>query len=106
MTPDGYNRIKNALVDADINATVSPQPQFGEDIRFFDIKTRSDVPFAEVMNALGKAGLLLDECSDDYNVPPPAIYLVSNELRDPISAPQTSWRPDRYSTFEDYRAQR
>jgi hypothetical protein len=100
MTPEGYNQIKSALAEAEITAhQITPVPQTGEDVRFLDIRTQGSLRLSEVMNALGRAGLLLDEGSDDYQHQKPALALVNSEL---ISlSPAT-----RYNTFEDFRAQR
>lgn len=108
MTPDGYKYIEAALHQASIAAEITPVPQVGEDIRFLDIRTGSGENFSNVMNALGKAGLLLDEASDDYQEPRPALSLVQSELRTAYFAFNTPpFTPtSRFCTFEDYRAQR
>ncbi|MBP7767206.1 hypothetical protein KA068_01665 [Candidatus Saccharibacteria bacterium] len=58
MNLDGFKSIIKAFGEAEIEATVAPKPLKNEEIRFVTIQSGSDVPPANVLNALSKAGLM------------------------------------------------
>lgn len=57
MDAEGFEAITQAFVSADVKATVTPKPAEGEDVRFITVETNENVQPAQVLNALGNAGL-------------------------------------------------
>ncbi len=64
MTPAGHQNIIEALQVANVLAEVTPAPQESQDLEFVTIRTNQDPTVADVMNALGEAGLLALEIDD------------------------------------------
>jgi hypothetical protein len=58
MNLEGFNTIQNALTDAEVDATVTPHPVQGEDVRFVTIETFVEVQPQQVLNALAVGSLL------------------------------------------------
>lgn len=66
MTPEGYEKINATLLNEGLDATVTPRPEEGEDIRYIGIRLRqSYLSSLRVLNVLEKAGLMYREDSRD-----------------------------------------
>lgn len=74
MDSKGFEAINQALTAANIDATVTPQPQEGEDVRFVTIETNTEVQPALVLNGLRNARLMY------YDGPQDAVMRYTPEL--------------------------
>ncbi len=74
MDRKGFEAINAALASANVDATVSPEPQEGEDARFVTVETDTNIQPERVLNALGNAGLTY------YDGPQDAVMRYTPEL--------------------------
>jgi hypothetical protein len=74
MDLKGFEAINQALASADVEATVTPEPADGEDVRFVTVETATDVQPARVLNALRNANLMY------YDGPKDAVMTYDPEL--------------------------
>lgn len=58
MDLQGYRAISEALHEANIDATVAPKPQDGQNVEYVTVSTEENVAPADVLNALCKVGLM------------------------------------------------
>lgn len=60
MDLKGFEAINGALQANNLEAIVTPEPAEGEHVQFVTIETDPNVAPAEVLNALGKVGLVAE----------------------------------------------
>ena len=58
MDLKGFESINRAFAAADVEATVTPMPAEGEDVRFVTVETDDTVQPSRVLNALQNANLM------------------------------------------------
>ena len=99
MDLQGFEAIRTALDEADIAATVGPAPEGDENLPSVTVEVDRAVLPAEVVNTLGKAGLLHGDenhrrASNRGVSPEPALRPVlqgDTEHRTRITFEDTSW---------------
>lgn len=91
MDLKGFEAINNALAAAEVDATVTPRPAEGQNVRFVTIETDANVQPAKVLNALALKWMV------EYDGMQDAVYRDVPELR-PVGVQPGSL------TFEDRHA--
>lgn len=59
MDSKGHNQIRSALDEIDVDVTIVPRPEQGQDVRYLTVETPGiSYPPATILNGLARAGLM------------------------------------------------